>query len=125
MAVTYGSGATAALGARSAIVRQAADEIFLLPSRTVYAPGDGVIAPFVVETATGQRAANVPVAFELDRTDYQGDNVTTTVVGSGTLTTDANGLGTVRATYSGPVGDSCCGSRAVTPPATCSRTPGG
>ncbi len=105
LAVTYGSGATAAMGARSAIVLQAADEIFLLPSRTVYAPGDGVIAPFVVETATGQRAANVPVAYEFDRTDYQGDNVTTTVVGSGTVITDANGLGTVRTLYSGPLGD--------------------
>jgi hypothetical protein len=104
LAATYGAGATAAMAARTAIVYQAADEIFLLPSRMVYRPGDTVIAPFVVETRAGQRAANVPVAYEFDKTDYDGSNVTTTVVASGTLTTDANGLGTVRTTYSGPLG---------------------
>jgi uncharacterized protein YfaS (alpha-2-macroglobulin family) len=104
LTATYGSGVAAALGARTAIIYQAADEVFLLPSRTVYQPGDKVIAPFVVETTAGQRAASVPVAYEIDKTDYEGSNVTTTVVASGTLTTDANGLGTVRATYSGPVG---------------------
>jgi hypothetical protein len=104
LTATYGSGVAAALGARTAIIYQAADEVFLLRSRTVYQPGDKVIAPFVVETTGGQRAASVPVAYEIDKTDYSGSTVKTTVVASGTVTTDANGLGTVRATYSGPVG---------------------
>jgi uncharacterized protein YfaS (alpha-2-macroglobulin family) len=104
LAVTYGSGSAAALGARSAIVHQAANQVFLLPSRTVYQPGDNVIAPFVVETTAGLRAASVPVAWEFDKTDYEGSTATTTVVASGKLTTDADGLGTVRTTYSGPVG---------------------
>jgi uncharacterized protein YfaS (alpha-2-macroglobulin family) len=104
LTATYGSGVAAALSARTATVYQAADAAFLLPSRTAYQPGDKVIAPFVVETTAGQRVAGLPIAFEFDKTDYEGSNVTTTVVASGTLTTDANGLGTVRATYSGPVG---------------------
>jgi len=104
LTATYGSGAAAALGAQTAIIRQAAEEVFLLPSRTVYQPGDNMIAPFVVETAAGQRAAGVPVTYEFDRTEYGGTTATTTVVASGMLTTDANGLGTVRTTYSGPVG---------------------
>jgi uncharacterized protein YfaS (alpha-2-macroglobulin family) len=104
LTATYGSGLAAAIGARTAIVYQAANEIHLLPSRSVYQPGDNVIAPFVVETTAGQRVGSVPVTYQFDRTDYAGSNVTTTVVASGTLTTDANGRGTVRTTYSGPVG---------------------
>jgi len=104
LTATYGSGVAAAVSARTAIIYQAAYEAYLLPSRTVYQPGDKVIAPFVVETTGGQRAPNMPVAYEIDRTDYEGSNVTTTVVTTGTLTTDASGLGVVRTTYSGPVG---------------------
>ena len=105
LSATYGSEAAAAVGARTAIIYQATDAIFLLPSRTAYQPGDTVIAPFVVETNAGQRASNVHLTYEFDKTDYEGSNVTTTVVASGTLTTDANGLGAVRATYSGPLGE--------------------
>src|SRR5207248_2985785 len=36
------------------------------------------------------------------RTDYQGDKAITTVVASGTTSSDGDGLGTVRATYRGP-----------------------
>lgn len=104
LSATYGSGVTAVVSARTAIVYQAAYEAYLLPSRTVYQPGDQVIAPFVVETTAGQRAPTMAVAYEIDRTDYEGSTVTTTVVATGTLTTDASGLGVVRTTYSGPVG---------------------
>ena len=104
LVATYGTGVAEALGARSAIVYQAADEVFMLPSRTVYEPGDSVIAPFVVETLAGQRVANMPVVYQFDQTSYQGSTATTTAVASGGLTTDANGLGTVRTVYSGPTG---------------------
>ena len=100
---TYGTGSTAALGARSVVVYQAADEVFLLASRTVYVPGEVVTAPFVVEARTGQRVPNAPIAYEFDKTDYQGSTSTTTVVGSGTTTTDANGMGVVHVAYTGPV----------------------
>ncbi len=100
---TYGSGSTAALGARSVFVYQAADEVFLLASRTVYVPGEVVNVPFVVETRAGERVPNAPIAYEFDKTDYQGSTSTTTVVGSGITTTDANGLGAVHMAYSGPV----------------------
>jgi hypothetical protein len=105
LTASYGSGRAAALGARTAIIHQAAAAAFLLPSRTVYQPGDSVIAPFVVETTAGQRVPNLSVTYQFDRTEYDGSNVTTTVVASGTLTTDANGLGTVRTVYQGPVGE--------------------
>src|SRR5260370_9795768 len=49
----YGSGSTAAIGARSTIVYQAAHEVFLLPSRTVYVVGKTVNAPFAAETRSG------------------------------------------------------------------------
>jgi hypothetical protein len=98
---TYGSGSTAALGARSTIVYQAADEVFLLPSRAVYVVGETVNAPFVAETRGGDRLANVPVAYEFDKTDYQGNTSTTTVVQSGTVTTDTNGIGVVHVQYTG------------------------
>jgi hypothetical protein len=98
---TYGSGSTAALGARSTVVYQAADEVFLLQSRAVYIVGETVNAPFVAETRSGDRLANVPVAYEFDKTDYQGNTSTTTVVQSGTVTTDANGIGVVHVQYTG------------------------
>jgi len=44
----------------------------------------------------------LPMAYELDRTDYQGDKSVTTVVGSGAVTTSAEGLGTIQTTYTGP-----------------------
>jgi uncharacterized protein YfaS (alpha-2-macroglobulin family) len=104
LTATYGSGVAAALGAQTVTIYQAADEVFLLPSRTVYQQGDEVIAPFVVETTAGQRVAGMPLAYVFERTDYEGATVTTTVVARGVVTTDANGLGTVRTMYSGPVG---------------------
>jgi uncharacterized protein YfaS (alpha-2-macroglobulin family) len=91
----YGTGTTAGYTAKSAIVYQAADEVFLLPSRAVYRQGDLINAPFVLETVGGQRVPNAAVSFELDKDDYSGNTVKTTVVGSGTLTTDENGLGTI------------------------------
>jgi len=101
VAATYGAGSTAALGARSTIVYEAADELFLLPSRVVYVVGETVNAPFVAETRSGDRLANVPVAYEFDRTDYSGTTSTTTVVQSGTVTTDTNGIGAVHVQYTG------------------------
>jgi len=101
VAATYGSGSTAALGARSTIVYQAADEVFLLPSRAVYVVGETVNAPLVAETRSGDRLANVPIAYEFDKTDYNGTTTTTTVVQSGTVTTDSNGIGAVHVQYTG------------------------
>jgi Bacterial Ig-like domain/Alpha-2-macroglobulin bait region domain len=104
VAVTSGSGKAAAVGAGTAIVYQATDEVFLLDSRSSYQTGDayGVVAHFVVENRAGARVAGLPMAYELDRTDYQGDNSVTTVVGSGAVTTNAAGLGTILTTYKGP-----------------------
>jgi uncharacterized protein YfaS (alpha-2-macroglobulin family) len=101
--VTYGSGAAQAVSAKTVIVYQAADEVFMLPSRSAYAVGDQVMAPFVVETRAGERIPNAPMAYELDRTVYTGNTSTTTVVLAGTVTTDANGLGVVKTLYLGPV----------------------
>lgn len=102
-AVTYGAGATQAVSARSAVVYQAADEVFLLPSRTAYALGDRIVAPFVVETRAGDRIPNATMSYELDQTVYSGNTSTTTVVVGGTVTTDANGFGIVKTPYTGPV----------------------
>jgi len=104
VAVTSGSGKATAVGAATAIVYQATDEVFLLDSRSSYQTGDayGVVAHFVVENRGGARVAGLPMAFELDRTDYQGDNSVTTVVGTGVVTTNSEGLGTIRTTYTGP-----------------------
>jgi hypothetical protein len=102
VAAAYGSGPTAAIGARSAIVYQATDEIFLLQSRNFYVIGETVNAPFVAETRAGARLANVPVAYEFDKTDYNGSTSTTTVISSGTVTTDSNGIGIVHVPYNGP-----------------------
>ncbi|MFI5287634.1 MAG: Ig-like domain-containing protein [Candidatus Dormibacteria bacterium] len=101
--VTYGTGAAQALSAKTVVVYQAADEAFLLPSRTAYAVGDQVVAPFVVESRAGDRIPNAPMAYEFDRTVYAGSTSTTTVVAAGSVTTDANGLGVIRASYNGPV----------------------
>jgi len=105
LAATYGSGVGAAVDARTALVYQAAAEAFLLPSRSVYKPGDNVIAPFVVESTAGLRVGGAPLVYEFDKTDYAGDKATTTVVASGRVTADANGIGVVRTRYPGPVGD--------------------
>ena len=101
--VTYGSGAAQAVSAKTVVVYQAADEVFLLPSRSAYAVGDQVVAPFVVETRVGERIPNAPMSYEFDRTVYSGNTSTTTVVLAGTVTTDANGLGVVKTLYLGPV----------------------
>ncbi len=100
--VTYGAGVAQSVSARTAVVYQAADEVFLLPSRAAYAVGDQVVAPFVVETRAGDRIPTAPMAYELDNTTYSGTTSTTTVVASGAVTTDASGLGVIRANYSGP-----------------------
>ena len=96
VAATYGTGAAQAVGAHTAVVFQAADEVFLLPLRVSYRTGDTVVAPFVVEARDGTRVPNASLAFELDSTDYSGSTAITKVVGSGNVTTDANGLGVVR-----------------------------
>ena len=97
LAATYGTGTAQAVGARTAIVYQAADEVFMLPGRTQYRQGDTIIAPFVVEARDGTRAAGATMSYELDSTDYSGSAAITTVVASGSVTADANGLGVVRA----------------------------
>jgi len=93
--VVYGSGATVALTATSTIVRQAADEVFLLPSRSFYRQGETLNASFVVETAAGERVPSAAMSYEVDTTDYTNNKETTTVVSSGTLTTDENGIGII------------------------------
>jgi Bacterial Ig-like domain/Alpha-2-macroglobulin bait region domain len=104
VAVTNGTGKSMAVGAGTAIVYQATDEVFLLDSRFSHQTGDAysVVAHFVVESRGGARVAGLPMAYELDKTDYQGDQTTTTVAVAGTVTTDSNGLGTIRTTYTGP-----------------------
>ena len=102
VAVTYGSGAAQSMSAKTVVVYQAADEVFLLPSRNAYAVGDQVVAPFVVETRAGDRIPNARMSYEFDRTEYQGSTSTTTVVAGGAILTDSNGLGFVRAVYAGP-----------------------
>src|SRR6266508_240795 len=97
----YGRGATQAYAARTAIVYQADEEAFFLAARSAFQQGDTVVAPFVVESRGGARVAGLQMAYELVRTDYADDKATTTVVASGTATTDASGLGTVRAAYRG------------------------
>jgi alpha-2-macroglobulin family protein/Big-like domain-containing protein len=102
--VTLAVTGPSSFGARTAIVNQADAEIFFMPSRSIYQSGDQVVAPFVAENRRGARIANLTVAYEFDKAQYQGSTTTTTVVASGTLTTNADGLGTVRAAYSGPLG---------------------
>jgi len=97
LAATYGSGTAAAVGARTAIVYQAVDDVFLLPGRTMYRQGDTIIVPFVVEARDGTRAAGATMSYELVSTDYSGSTAITTVVASGNVTADANGIGVVRA----------------------------
>jgi len=63
--------------------------------------GDTVTAPFVVETAAGDRVPNAAMAYEFDQTDYQGDQNVTTVVATGNIVTDANGYGIISAAYPG------------------------
>jgi hypothetical protein len=100
---TYGTGAARSVSAKTVAVYQGADEVYLLPSRSAYTVGDQVVVPFVVETRAGDRIPNAPMAYEFDHTVYSGSTSTITVVGAGTVTTDANGMGLVKATYSGPV----------------------
>jgi uncharacterized protein YfaS (alpha-2-macroglobulin family) len=102
---TYGSGPTAAGGAQSAVVYQASDDVFLLPSRTAYRPGDEVTVPFVVENHEGARVPDLALTYQLYLTTYEESSTVTTVVASGTVTTDANGLGTVQYAYAGPSGE--------------------
>jgi uncharacterized protein YfaS (alpha-2-macroglobulin family) len=104
VAATYGSGAATAVDARTAIVYQAAAEVFLLPARSAYQDGDTVVAPFVVETRDGARVAGAPMAYVLSRTDYSGSQPISTVVASGTVTAGADGIGVVRAPLTGAAG---------------------
>jgi len=97
----YGSGKTQAFAAKTAVLYQADDEVYLLPARWSFQQGDTVVAPFVVESRTGGRIGGISLAYELVGTDYSGDKAITTVVASGTTTTNGNGLGVVKATYKG------------------------
>ena len=98
--VTYGTGAAQGVSARTAIVYQAADEVYLLPARSGYGPDETVVAPFVVESRDGARVANASLAYEIDSTEYSGNSAITTVIASGTVTSDTNGLGVVRTAIS-------------------------
>jgi Alpha-2-macroglobulin bait region domain len=98
VAATYGAGAAQAVGARTATVYQAAAEVFLLPGRLQYREGDPVVVPFVVEARDGSRVPNAAMSYQLESTDYSGSSAVTTVVASGSVAADANGLGVVRAT---------------------------
>ncbi|HEY6117051.1 MAG TPA: Ig-like domain-containing protein [Candidatus Dormibacteraeota bacterium] len=101
VAVGFGSGKVASIAAKTARVYQAADDVFLLGHRYTYQQGDTIVSDFVVESRDGARVAAMPMAYELDRIDYQGDQTIRTVVVGGTVSTDANGRGTIRATYGG------------------------
>lgn len=101
VAVTFGSGKARSIAAQTTRVYQAADDVFLLNPRYSYQLGDPIVANFVVETRAGAAVPNLPMAYELDRTDYDGTKTITTVVGSGNVTTDANGLGTIHHDYKG------------------------
>jgi alpha-2-macroglobulin family protein len=96
-----GSGRTQAYSARSATFYQADEEIYMLPARSSFQQGDTVFAPFVIESRSGARVTGRQAAYELVRTDYEGNSATTTVVASGTTSTDTRGIGYVRATYTG------------------------
>jgi Big-like domain-containing protein/alpha-2-macroglobulin family protein len=97
----YGSGRTQAYAAGTAIVYQADYNVFFLPARPSIHMGDTAVAPFVVEGHDGARIGGLQLAYQLETTDYSGDSATTTVVTSGTATTDAHGIGWVRSAYSG------------------------
>lgn len=97
----YGSGKTQAFAARTAIFYEADDEVFLLAARSAFQRGEAVVSPFVVESRGGARVGGLQLAYQLETTNYSGDKATTTVVASGTTSTDANGLGMIRASYSG------------------------
>jgi len=97
----YGRGRTQAYAAGTAIVYQADYDVFLLPARPSVQIGDTVVAPFVVEGHDGTRIGGLQLAYQLEANDYSGSTETTTVVGSGTTTTDGKGLGSVRARYAG------------------------
>jgi uncharacterized protein YfaS (alpha-2-macroglobulin family) len=101
VAAGFGSGKVASIAAKTARVYQAADDVFLLDRRYAYQQGDTIVSDFVVESRDGARVAAMPMAYELDRIDYQGDQTITTVVAGGTVATDANGMGTIRAPYRG------------------------
>ncbi|GAC1658700.1 MAG: hypothetical protein NVS9B1_19170 [Candidatus Dormibacteraceae bacterium] len=98
------AGGNPAVAARTVIVYLGAGEVFFAPARSVYGLGDEIVAPYFVQNRSGGRAANLPMAYELDKTDYQGNVATTTVLAAGTQSTDANGFGTIRLKYSGPLG---------------------
>jgi hypothetical protein len=55
----YGSGKAQAFAAKSAILYQADDEVYLLPARSSFQQGDTVVAPFVVEGRTGGRIGGI------------------------------------------------------------------
>ena len=99
--VVYGSGRAQAFAASTAIFYEADDDVFLLAARSSFQPGEAVVAPFVVENRSGERVGGLQLAYQLERTDYSGDKATTTVVASGTTSTDTRGLGKIRALYSG------------------------
>ena len=100
--VAFGSGKASSIAAKTASVYQATNDVFLLNRRYRYQQGDSIVSNFVVEGRDGKRLPSLPMAYELDQVDYQGDKTVTTVVGSGNVTTDGSGIGTIRASYGGP-----------------------
>lgn len=104
VAATYGTGASTAVGVRTAVVYQAAAEVFLLPARSAYRTGETVVAPFVVEARDGTRIPGAVMAYVLSSTDYAGSQAITTVLASGTVTADSSGVGVVRAPLTSPQG---------------------
>lgn len=94
----------AIVGARSAVLYQAKSSVFLLPGRAAYGPGSEVYAPFVVENRDGSRAAAQALTYEVSHVEYQNSHATSVPVASGSVTSDARGMGVIRFQYTGPSG---------------------
>lgn len=88
------------VSAVTTIVHDAQFNIFFIPSADRYAPGEEIVAPFYVETLTGEKLPAHAFSYDLIFYDYSGggSRATQKSIISGTTNTDENGKGIVKFT---------------------------
>lgn len=86
------------VSASNTVVHSSNFNIFFMPSAESYKSNEEVVAPFYAEDLNGQKAANKEFTYKFTSLVYENGNQKTEVLTSGTVTTDANGAGSVQFT---------------------------
>jgi uncharacterized protein YfaS (alpha-2-macroglobulin family) len=82
--------------AATTIVHAAEFNIFFIPSANKYSQGEEVVAPFYVESLTGEKVTNKSFTYNLFSYEHKNNEKSENVSLTGTTSTDGNGKGIIK-----------------------------